>query len=60
MKLRYEKPMITDERGFEVQALACLKIPGQGAVGDSYCGTVFQGRVDHQDGCYLNPTSRSS
>jgi len=58
MKRRYEAPKIVDERYLEVEAMACNKVPGLGAI--SFCGQVWMGRHGNQAGCQMNPNSRSS
>lgn len=57
-KLVYEKPVITDEREFETQALACNKTPGRGSAVS--CGPVWASPHGNQISCYMNPNSRSS
>lgn len=61
MKRAYERPRIIGREEFETRAMSCGKIPGRGDEANGpFCGTVFVGRVDHHDGCYVNLASRSS
>ena len=58
MKEKYVTPDFTEESTFEVQARACLKVPGLGD--PEFCGPVFLGKSDHQIGCSLNANAKSS
>ena len=58
MKQPYEAPKIVDEQVCEAQAMACEKLPGLAP--PSFCGPVFIGIVDYNEGCALSPDSRSS
>ncbi len=58
MKKQYEKPVVTDEKTFEVQAMACNKTPGRG--GTAFCGNVWDGKTGNRTDCSMNANSRSS
>lgn len=56
---QYEAPKITDEQELEVHAMACGKVPGIGD--ENYCGPVWALPAGQsEEGCYMNPDSRSS